>query len=236
MADKRLNGVWRSGSGEEIWWTGLSFADFQTKNNDLFNQNMRLTDLDANGGMTAVWHPGTDAQVCYVGLSLADFEAKDDALVQQGLRLTSLRADEGRHAAVWRTGTGQQQRLITPRVDELFTADKQFFAQGLRIQTWQQDFDKKLYYGVWRSDLGTGAQWLRSGMNESDFKAEDDKQNAAGLRLVQITSINGITGIWRSGTDASAWALETNYADFSALEGQHLNAGLRLVNLSVGYV
>jgi hypothetical protein len=236
MASKRLNAVWRSGAGEEVWYTGLSFADFEAKGKDLFNRNMRMTDLDTNGGISAVWHPGSDAQVCLIGLSRDDFHAKDKTFVQQGLRLVSLRASDGRHAAVWRSGTGRQEVLSTPRLNDLLAADSQYFASGLRIQTFQQDFGKKLFYGVWRSDLGSGAQWCKTGMNESQFKAEDQKQSAAGLRLTQITSINGITGIWRSGSDGAAWALEQKFDDFSALETRNTSSGLRMVSLSVGYV
>ncbi|WP_285590536.1 hypothetical protein [Actinomycetospora sp. NBRC 106378] len=236
MADKRLNGVWRTGGGEETWWTGLSAADFDAKNRDLFARNMRITDLETNGGFTAVWHPGTDGQVVWYGLSWPDFVRRNDECLHEGLRLVSLRVDDTRHAAVWRTGSGDQQILRTHSVDELLAADDQHFAAGLRIATMVQDVDQEAYYGVWRADLGTGAQFVHRGLSDAGFSAEDARQNAAGLRLVQITSIQGLTGIWRTGSDGCAWAYQEPYDDFVALENKHTSAGLRLVNLSVGFV
>jgi hypothetical protein len=237
MARKRLNGVWRSGSGEEIWYTGLSFADFEVKGKDLFERNMRMVSLDTNGGISAVWHPGSDGQVCYIGMSRDDFVRHDTECLNEGMRLVSLRVAGGRHDAVWRTGSGRQEIRWTPSIDDLFATDKQHFAEGMRLQTLQQDFDKGLYYGVWRSDLGTGAQWVRRGIpSNAEFTNEDARQTAAGLRLCEITSLKGLTGIWRTGTDSVAWALEEPLDAFGALEGQHLNQGLRMVNLSVGYV
>ena len=237
MASKRLNGVWRAGTGEETWYTGLSFADWEVKNKDLFARNMRLVDLDTNGGLSAVWHPGSDGQVCYVGISHDDFLRHDAECVNEGLRLVSLRVADGRHDAVWRSGTGRQQIMSTPNINDLFATDQQYFNEGLRLVTLQQDFHKGLYYGAWRSDLGTGAQWVRRGIpSNAEFQNEDARQNAAGLRLCQITSLGGLTGIWRTGSDAASWALEEPFDAFVALENQHAGQGLRMVNLSVGYV
>ncbi|WP_157647381.1 hypothetical protein [Actinomycetospora chiangmaiensis] len=236
MADRRLNGVWRTGSGEETWWTGLSAADFDAKNRDLFARNMRITDLETNGGFTAVWHPGTDGQVVWYGLSWPDFVQRNDECQREGNRLVSLRVDSTHHAAVWRTGSGRQEVLRTHSVNELMAADDQHVAEGLRLVTMQQDVDQQAYYGVWRADIGGGEQQVRRGLSDAEFSAEDARQNAAGLRLVQITSIAGLTGIWRTGSDGCAWAYLEPYDDFVALENKHTSAGLRLVNLSVGFV
>ena len=89
MASKRLNGVWRSGSGEETWYTGLSFDDFEAKGKDLFARDMRMVDLDTNGGISAVWHPGNDGQVCYIGISRDDFVRHDKECLDEGMRLVA---------------------------------------------------------------------------------------------------------------------------------------------------
>ena len=168
-------------------------------------------------------------------MSWPDFVRRNDDAVHQGVRLVSLRVSATHHAAVWRTGTGRQEILRTHSVNELLAADNQHVAEGLRLVTMQQDTDEEAYYGVWRADLGGGAQQVRRGLSDAAFSAEDARQQAAGLRLVQITSVQGLTGIWRSGSDANSWAYGQSYADFVALENKHTSAGLRLVSLSVGF-
>lgn len=237
MARKRLNGVWRSSTEGQVWYTGLSFDDFAAKVQELFESNWRMVDIDTNGGYSAVWHPGSDGQVWYVGLSWDEFVRHDHECLEQGMRLVALEVDDGRHAAVWRTGSGRQEVLATSHVNDLLAADNQHFAEGLRTVALTQDFDRRRFYGVWRSDLGDGAQWCQTGMKTiAEFQAMDAQQTAAGLRLTRISSVNGITGIWRSGNDGEWWALLEPFDEFAALVTRNADSGLRLVCLNVGYV
>jgi hypothetical protein len=236
MATKVLSGVWRPGDGAEFWFTGLSVPDFQTKDRDMFAGGMRLVTLDTNGGISPVWGPGSDSQFFRTGMTQQQFVDENSTQLGRELRLISLRVDNGVHDAVWRSGTGSQLLLITRSLDELHAADNQHVADGLRIADVAQDFEKKLFYGVWRSDLGSGAQAFTTGMTEAQFKDEDARQVAAGLHLIRITSMKGVAGVWRSGTGGSAWALEQTVSAFQGLDQQHLAQGLRLINLEVGFV
>lgn len=236
MASERYTGVWRSGTGGEVWWVNQSFSDFNQKNADLFNQGWRITDLDSNGGYSAVWHPGTDGQVVLVGISRDDFLREVLDRFHDGLRVQSLRVGEdGRFAVVWRSGSGPQEVHAYDSAAKLLAADGPFFDEGLRIQTFQQD-GRGVYWGVWRADLGTGGQWVERGLTEAQFADADRTQIADGNRLTQITSIDGITGIWRSGSDGARWALELPLSDFSTFRDQQFTAGLRMVSLGTGFV
>lgn len=89
---------------------------------------------------------------------------------------------------------------------------------------------------MWWGDLGSGAQWISRGLTNQQFQDEDATQLAAGSLLTQITSIDGLTGIWRSGSDARDWVILDGPVDFASRQQRNAAAGLQMVSLSVGFV
>src|SRR6185503_12356651 len=55
--------VWRAGSGEQRWRSGMSLSDFKVQDASYFAHGLRLTAVDShNGKISAVWRPGEGAQ------------------------------------------------------------------------------------------------------------------------------------------------------------------------------
>src|SRR2546426_604103 len=83
--------VWRPGTGAQWWRSGMSFDEFKAQDLTYFNQGLRITVLEVNGGRyAAVWRPGAGAQWWRSGMSGPQMESQDQTYFAQGLRLTAM--------------------------------------------------------------------------------------------------------------------------------------------------
>jgi hypothetical protein len=67
-------------------------------------------------------------------MSVHEFKAQSKTFLEQGLRLTDLVVENGKFAAVWHPGSGQQ-RWLSSTVDTFEQKDSnEFFKKGLRLE------------------------------------------------------------------------------------------------------
>src|SRR3954470_11706984 len=84
----RFAAVWRPGSGEQRWRTGMSLDEFKSHDTDFFQKGLRLADLSIRGdNVAAVWRAGSGEQHWRTGMTVDDFKAHDTELFNKGLRL-----------------------------------------------------------------------------------------------------------------------------------------------------
>jgi len=98
------------------------------------------------------------------------------------------------------------------------------------------------YVGLWRSGIGTGAQWSLPASSWSAFAAEDLKHFNNGLRLVTLDSYYDhslkevrYVGTWRDGvgTGAQQTIQATGWEGFWAAHQENYGKQMRLVAVSV---
>ena len=88
---RRFAAVWRPGSGEQQWRTGMSVDEFKSHDTDFFKKGLRLADLSIRGdSVAAVWRAGSGEQHWRTGMSVDEFKAQDTGLFNKGLRLADL--------------------------------------------------------------------------------------------------------------------------------------------------
>ena len=222
--------VWRPGSGAQWWITGATYDAFKAKDQQYFNQGLRLVCLRVRDGtFTGVWHPGTGAQWWVTGSSYADFKAKDQAYFDQGLRLVDIEVQGGSFSGVWRPGSGAQWWVTGATFDDFKAKDLAHFNEGLRLVCVRVQQDGH-FTGVWHP--GSGAQWWATGLNYQDFKAKDKGYFDQGLRLFDI-EIHGsaFTGVWRPGSGAQWWFFGNDYEMVTSRDKSYFDGGLRLLKV-----
>jgi hypothetical protein len=92
----KFTGVWRPGSEEQHWRTGMSLDEFKAQDAKfVFQKGLRLVELELRDGLissafAAVWKPGSGEQHWWSGKSINELEAKDAEFFSKGLRLQVL--------------------------------------------------------------------------------------------------------------------------------------------------
>ena len=158
---RRFAAVWRPGSGEQQWRTGMSVDEFKSHDTDFFKKGLRLADLSIRGdSVAAVWRAGSGEQHWRTGMSVDEFKAQDTGLFNKGLRLADLEIYNGRYAAVWRAGNGAQHWRSGMSADQLENEDSTQFAKGMRLLD-VEAYDGDKFTAVWHS--GTGETALAHG-------------------------------------------------------------------------
>src|SRR5215217_8072578 len=85
---------------------------------------------------------------------------------------------------------------------------------------------------VWRP--GSGAQWVRWGMSDDEFKAQDTTYFAQGLRITSLTSENGkYAAVWQPGSGTQWWSSRRCVVDFRTEDAAYFQRGLRIACLDL---
>ena len=194
LLGRRIAAVWQPGTGtQRVHWK-LSEADFKSLDAGYFEQGLRITSLEIEGGrFAAVWRPGTGAQRVHWDMSSEDLKARDAVLFPQGMRITALAIENGRLAAVWRPGGGAQRVNWDLSLPEFGALDRTHFAQGLRIVALVTEAGK--YAAVWQD--GSGEQQWSVRRCELDFATEDAACFARSLRIACLEVDEGPIGAYR---------------------------------------
>jgi hypothetical protein len=237
-------GVWRTGSGEQRWFTG-SPHDFASADAEHFSKGLRLVAIDRHSGsywdanglnlspedrMIGVWHPGSGAQYWKTGLNAVAFKTADAEYFAKGLRLVAIDTDGGKFTAVWREGSGAQHWHSGLSGKEFAAKDAAYFAQNLRLVA--VDIDDGKLCGVWRA--GTGPQrWFSASLDEVVQKNLELMKE--GLRLVAIDHNDGqFIGVWHAGSGAEYWHTGLTVDEFKQKDAGFFKQGLRLVAVDIG--
>jgi CubicO group peptidase (beta-lactamase class C family) len=189
-------GVFHHGTGGYYLWAGVDGASFQTKNQELVNGGLRLTDMNiraaSDGSLLydGTWLPGSGTQSLQTGLTWAGFVSQNQTLVSQGQRLVDLEVylDNGvrRYAGVWHAGTDASSVQAGLDWDGFLSQWQTLAGQGLRLvklETYLEGGVRK-YAGVWRA--GTDGYALWAGVSWSNFDAKVTELAMSGLRLVDM--------------------------------------------------
>jgi hypothetical protein len=236
-----------SGSGSEYWWYDMSWSTFISRGNALFEQGLRIDQMDVVGhNVTAVWHNGSGPQWVKGHLSIDDFTYWNNLYFSQGLRLVDLDRDDDEFFAVWRPGSGGQfVRTAIPTWTDFKTQDDMLYDEGYRIVDIVIREDGKIG-GVWRSDQGNAVQYWQSGIlatgvdanNQSAFQKINAQYKAAGYELKVMKAHNNDAyrvGVWRY--RGGSFTQETgNFMKGKSAEGWEstcFGAGRRVVTLDV---
>jgi hypothetical protein len=188
-ATAQFSAIWRPGTGEQHWVSGLDHEEFKAKDAAFFEKGLRLKVLDIEGGsFAAVWRPGSGEQRWASGLDHDEFKSKDADFFDKGLRLEQIGEEFGDFSGVWRPGTGEQRWASGMDLDEFKAKDAEFFERGLRLVDVSVSGDgfAGASFGiaaVWRP--GTGAQrWAsRSTDHKQQLVELDTELRAENLRM-----------------------------------------------------
>ncbi len=145
-----------------------------------------------------------------------ELERRDGGFVAQGLRLASVAAyydratETAMYAGVWRSAQASGEQRMRPAM-----AWQQFVAQhavytreGLRLAAFTA-FDRNgqtAYFGVWRSGMGDGGQWLFQAGPWDAFVGQDRALAGQGLRLAALAAVRdrdgqlAYAGLWQAGS------------------------------------
>src|SRR5262245_49034458 len=100
--------VWRPGSGEQRWRSGMTADEFKDQDKTYFDKGLRLTAVQIDDGRyLAVWRPGGGEQRWRSGMSADEFKDQDKTYFDKGLRLTTAQIADGKYVGVWRPGGGE---------------------------------------------------------------------------------------------------------------------------------
>jgi hypothetical protein len=177
--------IWRPGSGEQQWASGMDLDEFKAKDAGFFKKGLRLTVMDIeNGSFAGVWRSGSGAQWWHFGLDYDKFKAKDAEFFEKGLRLEQIDYEFGEFAGLWRPGSGGQRWASGMDLDEFKSKEAEFRKKGLRLVdvSITGGFDREIV-AVWRP--GTGEQRWASRSTDKKQQLDDlDKDFVAqGLRM-----------------------------------------------------
>jgi hypothetical protein len=129
-------GVWRSGTGGQHWYSGMSIEEFSDKLKYYFQRGYRLqsVDIDSDGKIAAVWRPGTGGEYCWKVNSLEEFKAHDKELAAKGYRLQLMDRRLDMWMGVWKQATGVYYWYYGLTLEEFKAKEQQHRQEGLRIQ------------------------------------------------------------------------------------------------------
>lgn len=245
FCQKLYTGVWRAGTSGTYLWSGVNWADFNKKWNELGGKNFRLVDIETYtaGGQrlfSGVWESGSDGYALTpLGLDWAAFN-KFWNENSKSLRLIDIETytEGGKQyfLGVFRQGT--DGHALTPGGLDWAAFNKFWkdYSKNLRlvdIETYTSG-GKRYFLGVFRQ--GTGGYVLSPyGMDYSAFTTDWAARAKENLRLIDIESYvennkRIFLGVWRQGTDGYQLY---HGIDFQALTSNYAvgNAGnLRLID------
>ncbi|HEX2828919.1 MAG TPA: hypothetical protein VHP37_21395 [Burkholderiales bacterium] len=247
LVQQTYSGVWRAGTDPYYLWVNASWSSFQTKWQQLAQQNLRLVDLKItreNGieRFHGAWRQGTGGYYLWVNADQASFISKWQQVSAQNLRLVDLECQNVNgtllYSGVWLPGTDAYYLWVNADWNNFVAKWQQLAAQNLRL------IDLKIvnvggqqrFSGVWRQ--GTGAHYLWVNADWPNFVAKWQQLGAQNLRLVdfEITQTpqgQRYSGCWLPGTDAYYLWSGADWQHFYA-KWQELGAqGLRLIDLDV---
>jgi len=239
-------GVWRAGNDNHYLWSGVDKNNFESKNNTLKNQGLRLSDLDVSSvgnsiKYSGVWRAGTGKTFFQPGTTWAAFTAEWENLSKTGYRLIDIEVfTEGgqtKFAGVYGEGNdgyylfaGMSQADFNAKWSELGgkgqrLIDMEVYKEGGAVK----------YAGVWRSGNDAYALW-----HYTSWKAFTDKweeMNKEGKRLVDMSIlVDGNTtyysGVYRAGNDGY-YLWQSNWNSFKSKWDDLSGKGFRLVDLNV---
>ncbi len=240
-------GVWRHGSDPYYLWGGVDWNSFNTKWQQLSQQNLRLIDLKVYPGngptkFSGVWRAGNDGHYLWVGVDWNSFNAKWQELSAKNLRLVDLEIyQEGgqtKYAGVWRAGSDAHYLWAGVDWNSFNAKWAELAAKNLRltnIQVYREGGVLK-YAGVWRA--GSDAHYLWVGVDWNSFNAKWQELSAQNLRLVDIDIYEDggqmkYAGVWRAGSDAHYLWVGVDWENFTAKWYELGQKDLRLTNLEV---
>ncbi len=247
-AQDLYTGVWRSGTGGHYLWSGVSWADFNTKWSQLGGQNLRLINIKTYtvGGVrkwSGVWQGGSDAySLTPLHLTWSAFNTFWTNASNQGLRLIQVETyvDNGvtYFMGVFRAGTGGYS--LTP-LNLDWSAFNTFWgnasSQGLRLINIESymNGNTRCFLGVFRA--GSGGYVLSPyGKDWNQFTAYWSDLGAVNQRLIDIESFveNGkriYLGVWREGSDGYVLWGSADWESFTSKWAESAAAGLRLIDM-----
>jgi hypothetical protein len=221
--------VWRPGSGEQRWRSGMTADEFKEQDQTYFDKGLRLTAVQIdNGRFLAVWRPGSGEQRWRSGMTADEFKKQDQTYFDKGLRLTTAQIAGSGFLGVWRPGSGEQRWRSGMTIDEFKKQDQTYFDKGLRLTTVQIRGGE--FFAVWRP--GSGEQRWRSGMTFNEFRAQDKTYFDKGLRITALQVHGGkYLAVWRPGGGEQRWFSVVCFDDFKSQDKVYFDRGLRLVAL-----
>ncbi len=240
-------GVWREGNDPYYLWGGVDWNSFNTKWQQLSQQNLRLIDLKVYPGSSptkysGVWRAGSDAHYLWVGVDWNSFQSKWQELSNKNLRLVDLEIyNEGgvtKYAGVWRAGSDPHYLWVGVDWNSFEGKWEELARQNLRltnIQVYQEGGVKK-YAGVWRA--GSDAHYLWVGVDWNSFQSKWQELSNKNLRLVDLDIYieGGVTkyaGVWRSGSDQHYLWVGVDWENLTAKWYDLARQNLRLTQLEV---
>jgi len=202
LDDSKYVAVWRSGQGAGAQWTipATDWNSFASWVKQRFNEGQYLvavtvTNRSGQLAYSGTVRSGSGAQWVNHGAEWAQFAAINAQYVAQGLRLVAVSTTynvEGKtiYVGVWRTVQGAGQQKLSEAADwSTFSAQaKTNFTQGMRLAAVAVFFKSGApkYTGVWRSGMGSGAEWVSKAAEWSAFAATATSYFNQGLRLVAV--------------------------------------------------
>ena len=247
-AQDLYTGVWRSGTGGYYLWSGVTWADFNTKWSTLGGQGLRLINIKTYtvGGArkwSGVWAAGTDGySLTPLHLTWSAFNTFWSNASNQGLRLIQVETyvDNGTtyFMGVFRAGSGGH--ALTP-LNLDWSAFNTFWgnmsSQGLRLINIESymNGNTRCFLGVFKQ--GTGGYVLSPyGKDWTQFVQYWKDLGAVNQRLIDIESFveNGkriYLGVWREGTDGYVLWGGVDWESFTSKWAENAAAGLRLIDM-----
>jgi hypothetical protein len=195
-----------------------------------------------------VWRGGAGTARTLPASPWPELERRDGGFVAQGLRLASVAAyydratETAMYTGIWRGGQGSGEQRMRPAMAwPLFVAQHAAFVkEGLRLAAFTA-FDRNgqtAYFGVWRSGLGDGAQWLFEAKPWDELVDEDRKLAVQGLRLMALAATRDrdgqlvYAGVWQAGSGVERLEPGLDRDDFAARNKVYRGQKLELAALA----
>lgn len=248
-------GTFNPGSGRQETIYKSTIATFESKDDDLYREGMRIQDMarterpgsvvGVGGGNSpvaawaVVWRPGSGTQWWKSGMDADEFKDEDTKHFGNGLYLQALDIVDDEYAGCWRPrpGGGAQFWHSGLDHDEFKDEDQRMYDRGLRLSQLVVDHRSQAFAGVWHP--GEGAQFWRSGMDIDEFKSESKKFFDQGLRIWDLANngFGGYAAVWRPGSGGQFWESrsEDNIPKFVKANDDYVAKGYRLDRVAVAH-
>lgn len=245
-AQELYSGVWRKGNGSTYLWSGVSWADFNKKWDELGKKNMRLIDIETyeSGGkryFSGVWEGGKDGYALTpAGLDWAAFN-KFWTDYSKNLRLIDIETytEGGKRYFLGVFREGKDGYALTPAGLDWAAFNKFWsdYSKNLRltdIETYTEG-SKRYFLGVFRQG-SDGYVLSPYGMEWNQFVKYWEDRGKENLRLIDIEHYveNGkriFLGVWRSGTDGFYLWHNTDWQSFTSKWAELNGSNMQLIDM-----